>query len=531
MFDEQGRPFIILREQSQKDRITGLEAQKKHILAAKAIANIMKTSLGPRGMDKMMVSPDGDVVVTNDGATILDKMIIEDQIAKLMVQLSKSQDDEIGDGTTGVVVLAGALLEHAEIMLERGIHPLRVAKGYEMAAEICMKHLEEISEEVALEGDLELLTQVVETTLSSKIVNKNVRKMAEIAVNSVLAVADLERKDVNLDLIKIVSKVGGSLEESRLINGIVIDKNFSHYQMAKEIENAKICVLTCPFEPPKMKSKNDVIIKTVEEYKELADLEKNFFSEMITKVKDSGASVVICQWGFDDEANHLLLTNDLPAVRWVGGVEIELISIATGSKIIPRFDDVDPSKLGTAGKVREIVFGTNADRMIVIEDCPNTKAVTVLIRGGNHMLLDEVERSLHDAMCVTRNLIKENRIVYGGGAAEISCSRKVASSAEEISGIEQYAVRAFADALDNIPVALAENSGLPGLETLASIKSEQEAQNNNFLGVDCMRNGTYDMKALHVIESLNSKKQQILLATQVVKMILKIDDVIKQGEI
>eukprot|EP01129_Flabellula_baltica_P015473 TRINITY_DN789_c0_g1_i1.p1 TRINITY_DN789_c0_g1~~TRINITY_DN789_c0_g1_i1.p1 ORF type:complete len:279 (-),score=75.31 TRINITY_DN789_c0_g1_i1:783-1619(-) len=277
MFDEQGRPFIILREQSQKDRITGLEAQKKHILAAKAIANIMKTSLGPRGMDKMMVSPDGDVVVTNDGATILDKMIIEDQIAKLMVQLSKSQDDEIGDGTTGVVVLAGALLEHAEIMLERGIHPLRVAKGYEMAAEICMKHLEEISEEVALEGDLELLTQVVETTLSSKIVNKNVRKMAEIAVNSVLAVADLERKDVNLDLIKIVSKVGGSLEESRLINGIVIDKNFSHYQMAKEIENAKICVLTCPFEPPKMKSKNDVIIKTVEEYKELADLEKNFF--------------------------------------------------------------------------------------------------------------------------------------------------------------------------------------------------------------------------------------------------------------
>jgi T-complex protein 1 subunit epsilon len=341
----------------------------------------------------------------------------------------------------------------------------------------------------------------------------------------------LGRRDVDFELIKVEGKVGGKLEDSILVKGVIVDKDFSHPQMPKELRNVKMAILTCPFEPPKMKSKHDVIIKNVQEYRELADTERNFFKEMIKQVKDSGATLVICQWGFDDEANHLLLANDLPAVRWVGGVEIELISIATGSKIVPRFDDLDSTKLGTAGHVYEIGFGTTKDRMIVIEECPNTKAVTVLIRGGNHMFLEEVKRSLHDAMCVTRNLISDSRIVYGGGAAEISCARKISKEAENISGIEQYAVRAFADALDNIPIALAENSGLPGLETLASIKSEQELQGKDYLGVDCLNNHTNDMKALNVFESLNAKKQQIMLATQVVKMILKIDDVIKQGEI
>jgi len=242
-------------------------------------------------------------------------------------------------------------------------------------------------------------------------------------------------------------------------------------------------------------------------------------------------NLVICQWGFDDEANHLLFANDLPAVRWVGGVEIELIAIATGGRIVPRFEEISAEKNGKAGYVHEICFGTTKDRMIVIEDCANTKAVTILIRGGNKILLEEVKRSLHDGLCVTRNLIRDNRIVYGGGASEISCSMAVGKAAESISGISQYAVRAFAEALNIIPTSLAENSGLPGIETLSHIKALQEKEGKPHLGVDCLSSGTNDMKQLHVVEPLTSKRSQILLATQVVKMILKIDDVLKQGSL
>jgi T-complex protein 1 subunit epsilon len=530
--DELGRSFIILKEQTAKERLTGLDAQKKHILAAKTISQIMRTSLGPKGMDKMMVSGDGDVTVTNDGATILDKMEIEDQVAKLMVQLSKSQDDEIGDGTTSVVVLAGALLEQAEKLLEKGIHPLRIAKGFEQAADICVQHLEHIAEKIEFSaGNTIPLVETVSTTLGSKIVNKYKQKMAQIAVDAVLSVADLDRKDVNLDLIKIVSKVGGSLEDTKLIKGIIIDKDFSHPQMPKEVKDAKIVILTCPFEPPKLKSKGDVVISTVEQYKKLAEEEQQFFKDQIVSLKKSGANLIICQWGFDDEANHLLYANDLPAVRWVGGVEIELIAIATGGRIVPRFEEITKEKLGKAGHVYEIGFGTTKDRMMVIEDCANTKAVTILIRGGNKILLEEVKRSLHDGLCVTRNLIKDNRIVYGGGASEISCSLAVSKASESISGVTQYAIRAFAEALNVIPTALAENSGLPGIQTLASLKSTQESENKSYLGVDCLSLGSNDMKQLHVVEPLASKRSQILLATQVVKMILKIDDVIKQGSL
>jgi len=510
--------------------MTGLEAQKKHILAAKTLSEIMRTSLGPKGMDKMIVSGDGDVTVTNDGATILDKMDVEDQVAKLMVQLSKSQDDEIGDGTTSVVVLAGALLEQAEKLLDKGIHPLRIAKGFEQAAEICIKHLESISETVEFTvEDTSKLVQTVVTTLGSKIVNKHKQKMAQVAVDAILAIADIERKDVNLDLIKIVSKVGGDLEDTRLIRGIVIDKDFSHPQMPKEVKNAKICILTIPFEPPKMKSKHEVLIQNVEQYKKLSLEEQSFFKNQIEALKKAGANMVICQWGFDDEANHLLYSNDLPAVRWVGGVEIELIAIATKGRIIPRFEEIMPEKLGYAGFVHELTFGTTKDRMLVIEECPNTRAVTILIRGGNKMLLEEVKRSLHDGLCVTRNLIRDNRIVYGGGSSEISCSIAVSKAAESITGVSQYAIRAFAEALNIIPISLSENSGLPGIKTLSFLQNQQETEKNHYLGVDCLSMGTNDMKKLHVVEPLSSKRSQILLATQVVKMVLKIDDVIKQG--
>ncbi|RKO96807.1 hypothetical protein CXG81DRAFT_27464 [Caulochytrium protostelioides] len=530
--DEYGRPFIIVREGGKKIRTTGLEAQKGHILAAKTVANILKTSLGPRGLDKILISPDGDITVTNDGATILGQMEVEHQIAKLLVQLSQSQDHEIGDGTTGVVVLAGALLEQAEKLLEQGIHPIRIADGFERACNLACDHLEQIADRVPFSKDnTENLLKTARTSLGSKIVSKAHDQFANMAVQAVLSVADLERRDVDFDLIKVDGKVGGSLEDSKLVYGVVVDKDISHPQMAKTVKDAKIAILTCPFEPPKPKTKHKLDITSVEEFKKLQTYEKEKFEEMVRQVKDTGANLVICQWGFDDEANHLLMQNQLPAVRWVGGPEIELIAIATNGRIVPRFEELSAEKLGKAGSVREISFGTTKERMLVIEDCANTRAVTVFVRGSNKMIIDEAKRSLHDAICVVRNLVRDNRVVYGGGAAEIACSLAVAKAADSVSSIEQYAMRGFAQALDATPLALATNSGLPPIETLADVKSRQAVEHNSRLGIDCNYKGSNDMKEQNVYDPLISKRSQYQLATQLVKMILKIDDVIQPGEV
>jgi len=445
--------------------------------------------MGPKGMDKMLVSQDGDVTVTNDGATIVENMNIEHPIAKLLVELSKSQDDESGDGTTGVVVLAGALLEQAQKLLDKGIHPLKIIEGFDKACEYALEHLESI------------------------------------------ATADLERKDVNFDMIKVEGKVGGNLGETQLIGGIVIDKEMSHPQMVKKVEDAKICILNIPFEPPKPKSKYNIDIKSAEDYKKLYETEQNYFKTMVENVKQSGANFVICQWGFDDEANHLLMHNNLPSVRWVGGSEIEQIALATGGRIINNFSEIKKEKLGSARVIKEITVGTKNQKMIVIEDCPKKKAVTILVRGGSSMIVDEAKRCLHDALCVVRNMLKNNKIVYGGGATEVACSLYVADKADNTASIDQYAIRAFAEALEVIPISLAENSGYNGIEYLANLKAKQKKENNPCYGVDCSKEGTMNMMTQGVYEGFNAKKQQLQLATQVCKMILKIDDVIKPHDL
>merc|ERR1712100_842112 len=283
--------------------------------------------------------------------------------------------------------------------------------------------LKEIADKIEFTNeDTSMLLKTCKTTLNSKVVNRHLDQMAQIVVDAVLAVADVDRKDVNFELIKVEGKVGGKLEDTRLVHGIVIDKDFSHPQMPKSLKDAKMAILTCPFEPPKPKTKHKLDIDSVEKFEQLAEAEKKYFTDMVQQVKDTGANMVICQWGFDDEANHLLLQNELPAVRWVGGVEIELIAIATGGRIVPRFSELTPDKLGSAGRVHEESFGTTKDRMIVVEDCPNSKAVTVFVRGGNRMMVEEAKRSIHDAVCVARNLVIDNRVVYGGGSAEIACS-------------------------------------------------------------------------------------------------------------
>nr|POE49054.1 t-complex protein 1 subunit epsilon [Quercus suber] len=529
--DENGRPFIIVRDQGKKKRSHGIDAVKQHILAARTVSNIVKTSLGPRGLDKILISPDGDITVTNDGATILGQMDITNHIAKLLVSLSQSQDAEIGDGTTGVVVLAGALLEQAAELIDKGIHPIRIADGYDAACDVAVKELDSISDVMPFSReDTSNLVKVAKTSLGSKIVSKAHDQFANMAVDAVLSVADLERKDVDFELIKVDGKVGGALEDSLLVKGVIVDKDFSHPQMPSEVRDAKLAILTCAFEPPKPKTKHKLDITSVAEFKELQKYEQAKFAEMIKQIKDTGANVVICQWGFDDEANHLLLTNELPAVRWVGGPEIELIAIATNGRIVPRFEDLSAAKLGKAGIVREMSFGTTREKMLIIEDCANSRAVTCFLRGSNKMIIDEAKRSLHDALCVVRNLVKDNRIVYGGGSAEIACSLAVEKAALQEPGLAQYSMRAFADALDAVPMALAENSGLSPIETLSELKARQgKGEGRGRLGVDCMQSGSNDMKQHFVIDPLISKRQQLLLATQLCRMVLKVNNVIIAG--
>lgn len=532
--DEMGRPFIIVRDQGNKKRQHGIEAKKNHILASRSVASIIKTSLGPRGLDKILISPDGEITITNDGATILSRMELDNEIAKLLVQLSKSQDDEIGDGTTGVVVLACALLDQAMDLIEKGVHPIKIANGFDKASQIAIDHLNSKADDISTLSQEEFnsyLFKAAKTSLGSKIVSKDHDLFAQMAVDAITTVMDSNRKDVDFDLIKLEGRVGGSLKDSKLIKGVVLDKDFSHPQMPKSLEgDLKLAILTCPFEPPKPKTKHKLDISNVKEFELLQKYELDKFKEMIDLVKKSGANVVICQWGFDDEANHLLLQNELPAVRWVGGQELELIAIATNGRIVPRFQDLSPEKLGSCGKIYEVEFGTTKDRMLVIEECSNSKTVTCFLRGSNKMIVDEAKRALHDSLCVVRNLIRDSRVVYGGGAAEVAMSLAVSEEADKQRGIDQYAFRAFANALDQIPMTLAENSGLDPIETLSHLKSKQFKEQSANIGVDALGKGSNDMKELFVVDPLIGKKQQILLATQLCRMILKIDNVIISGK-
>lgn len=541
--DETGRPIYIVRDQGEKQRVRGLEAHKANIAIARALANTLRSSLGPRGADKILVSPDHEITISNDGATIMDKMEVDNHIARLLVDLSRCQDNEIGDGTTGVVVLAGALLEQAETLLDRGIHPIRISDGYEQACGVCVEHLRKVADKFSFSReDREPLIKAAMTSLGSKIINRYHRVMAETAVDAVLGVADLERHDVDFELIKVRAKVGGKLEDTRLVRGILLDQEMSHPSMAKEVSPARIAVLTCPFEPPKPKTNYKIDIDSAQKYNELYRQEQQFFVDMVKRVKDAGANVVVCQWGFDDEANHLLAQEGICAIRWAKGEDIEAIALATGARIVPRFEELTPAKLGHADKVAETSLGTASDKMIVIEGFSKRRngegefvdssvpsnVSTVFIRGGNAMILEEARRSLHDAMCVTRNIVRDPYVVYGGGAAEISCSLAVSEAAEHVGTIEQYAMRVFAEALDSIPLTLARNSGLNPIESLARVKAAQKKEANPRLGIDCMAKGTSDMREQNVFETLSSKIQQLLLATQVVRMILKIDEVIDE---
>merc|ERR1719498_239540 len=366
------------------------------------------------------------------------------------------------------------MLDKAMELIEKGIHPLRIATGYEKACDVGCKKVAEIAKTIDLhKDDRAALKKAACTALGSKVVSSRKDQLARICVDSVLSVANLERADVNFDLIKVEGKVGGKLEDTQLISGIIVDKEFSHPQMPKIVKDAKMCILTCPFEPPKPKTKHKLDIRSAEDYKKLHANEQKYFRDQIAAIKAAGANLAICQWGFDDEANHLLYQQKLPAVRWVGGVELELLAIATGGRIVPRFEELTAEKLGKAGTVRELTFGTLKDTMLIIEDCANSRAVTIVVRGGNQMVIDEAKRCIRDANCCVRNLIRDPRVVPGGGASEMAACLAIQAAADAEETLDQYSMRAFSTALDTIPTALAENSGLPSISSMANAKAAQ----------------------------------------------------------
>ncbi|CAD25459.1 T COMPLEX PROTEIN 1 EPSILON SUBUNIT [Encephalitozoon cuniculi GB-M1] len=521
--DELGQAFQITDE-DKGCRIKGQQCILANIGVVRSIATFLSTSLGPTGMDKILQSKDEDIVVTNDGATILKEMeMTENPISRLIVQLSESQDEEIGDGTTSVVVLASALLDQAQALLGQGVHPIKISEGFEVGLGHAVEHLSEISEEIS---DLkETMMKAAKTSLGSKIVYKSLERFAEICTDAVLMVADMERKDLDFELINIESKVGRDLSSTALIKGIVINKEFSHPQMKKEVKDGRIALLSCPFEPPKLKTKHSLVISNPKEYKELEEYEKKKFAEMIESIKRSGSNIVMCQWGFDDEANSLLMENGLPAVRWVGGHELELLAVHTGGSIVARFEDLEESDLGKA-RVREESLGTENDKIIVVENEGCSKAVTILVRGANDLVIEEAKRSIRDALCAVRNILTNSRIVYGGGSSEMSCSLALERIATGYSGEEREAILGFGRALEEIPLCLARNSGHDPIGYSSDLRKLQMESKNFHLGVDCLGDGEQDMKKLGVFDALSSKIRQFQMATQLVTMVLKIDNVV-----
>jgi thermosome len=517
-----GQPILILKEGTS--RATGREAMHANITAAKIIGEAVKSSLGPKGMDKMLVDSFGDVTITNDGATILDEIEVQHPAAKMMVEVAKAQDDEVGDGTTTAVVLASELLSKAEELLERDVHPTIIVDGYRNAAEKALKFLEDIAIKVK-PNDREYLRKVAMIAVASKLLAEHKEYMADMAVDAILQVA--ERHDgeykVDIDDVKIEKKAGESLTDTKLVRGIVLDKEVVHPGMPKRIENAKIALLNCPLEIEKTEMDAKINIESPEQMHAFLEEEERMLKEMVDKIAASGASVVLCQKGIDDMAQHFLAKKGILAVRRVKESDMDKLSKATGGRIVTNIDDLSPKDLGEAGLVEERKVAD--DKMTFIEGCKNPKAVTILIRGGAERIVNEAERAIHDALSVVRDVVRDPRIVAGGGAPEAETARKLKEYAEQLAGKEQLAVQSFAEALEVVPITLAENAGLDPIEIITEIRARHD-KGEVWAGVDVTSGKVADMKALGVYEPLAVKLQVIKSASEAATMILKIDDVI-----
>jgi thermosome len=521
-----GVPVMILKEGAQ--RTTGADARRSNIMAAKVIAEILSTSLGPRGMDKMLIDAFGDVTITGDGATILKEMEVQHPAAKLLIEVAKAQDAEVGDGTTTAVVLAGRLLELAEELIDEGIHPTIIIDGYKKAMDYAIQVANEIAQPINVEDKNQLAT-VAMNALSSKIVAEAREYLAKIAVEAAsIAVEKVDgRYNLDLDWIKLEKKKGQSLAETQLIQGIVLDKEVVHPGMPKRVVNAKIAVLDAPLEIEKPEWTTKISVSSPNQIKAFLEEEANILKSYVDKLAEVGANVVITQKGIDEVAQHYLAKKGIMAVRRVKRSDIEKLAKATGAKIVTSIKDIRPEDLGFAGLVEERKVGE--EKMVFIEQCPNPRAVTILIRGAADRILDEAERSMQDALHVIRDLYREPKIVPGGGAFEIEVARRLREWGRKLPGKEQLAVLKFAEALEQVPTILALTAGLDPVDVIAELRRRHDAGEID-AGVDVLNGKVANMYKLNVVDPLLVKKQVIRSAAEAAIMILRIDDIVAAAQ-
>jgi thermosome len=518
-----GQPIIILKEGTTQTR--GREALGNNIAAAKAVANAVRSTLGPLGMDKMLVSGIGDIVITNDGATIVDEMDIEHPAAKMMVEIAKTQDQEAGDGTTTAVVLAGELLVNAEKLVADNVHPTVIAAGYRMASEKAIEVLASISIP-ATSNDTAVLRRIAMTAMTGKGAEVAMDRFAEMVVKGIGMVVD-EDGTVDPDFIKIEKKVGGSFDDSVLIEGIVLQKERVHPGMPKRVENAKILLLNAPIEYKKTESNAKIRLTAPGQEQAFLENDERISREMAEKVISTGATVVLSQKGIDDMAQHHLAKAGILAVRRLKTSDLKRISRATGAAILTTLDDIQPAHIGSAGVVEERVMA--GDEVVVIEQCEKPRAVTILLHGGTEHVVDELERAIHDAIRVVGIVVEDGKYVVGGGAPEMELARALHEYATTIGGREQLAVEAYARALEVIPRTIAENAGLDMIDALVALRSAHEAGQKT-AGCDVRTGEAIDMEAAGVIEPLRVKTQAISSATEAAVMILRIDDIIASSK-
>ena len=514
----QVQPIFILPEDSR--RTIGKDAQRNNIMAAKAVAETIRTTLGPKGMDKMLVSSLGDIIVTNDGATILNEIRIEHPAAKMIVEVAKTQDNEVGDGTTTVAILTGELLKNAERLLDDNIHPTVIIKGYRKASEKAIEILNNIAEDIS---DSNSYKQIALTAMTGKGAEIAKERLAELTVEAVLQVK--EGNEVDLDNIKIEKKSGESVESSELIKGIVLDKERVHPSMPRKIENARIALLDAALEIKSTEIDAKIQISSPEQIQSFLEQEERIIKEMTKKVINSNANVVICQKGIDDLAQHYLAKNGIYAVRRVKKSDMEKLAKATNAVIVNNINDLTEKELGSAGIVEAKKVGD--EEMTYVRECKSAKAVTLLIRGGTSHVVDEIERAVKDSLGVLAASIKYNKIVPGAGAIEIELAKELRKYANTLSGREQLAALSFADSIEIIPRTLAENAGLDPIDVLAELKSRHEVNRN--IGINVFTGETMDSLKEGIIEPLKIKTQAIKSATEVSELILRIDDVIASG--
>jgi len=516
-------PVLVLKESALQQK--GRDAQQNNITAAKLVADLVKSSLGPRGLDKMLVDSLGDVTITNDGATILKEIDVQHPAAKMIVEISKTVDNEVGDGTTSSVVFAGALLAAAEELLKKDVHSSTIVEGFQEAAEKTLEIYGQVSEKIRPDDRAELL-KVAKTSMESKLISEDSEELAGVVVDAVLSVA-AKTKDggtaVDLDNIKVEKKAGGSIHDTQIVKGIVLDKEIVHSGMPSKVENAKIALVDTALEIEKTEMSSEIRITDPAQMQMFLEEENRMLKEMIEKIKQAGANVVICQKGIDDIAQHYLAKHGMMAVRRVKESDMTKLAKASGGRVISNIDDLSAGDLGAADVVQQ--KKVESDKWVFIEGCKDARSVSLLIRGGSQRVVDEVDRSIHDALMVTKDVIEKPAIVAGGGAPEAYVAAQLKTWADSFDGREQLAVKKFAEALESIPLTIAENAGMDPIDTMATLRARQ-GQGNRWTGIDARNTEIADMFKKSIVEPVAVKEQIIKSATEAACMILRIDDVI-----